>query len=121
LAIEPNLCCAAIRKEPSARSMVPSLWSLNAPRASVPRPSLPEEARLTILRIHHRTTYRYSQPVAFGTHRLMLRPRESRDLRLLAFEVVVTPAAEVTWAHDVWGNAVATADFQAMDDTMTID
>ena len=62
------------------------------------------------LRIHHRTTYRYRQPVAFGPHRLMLRPRESRDLRLIDFELVVTPPAKVTWAHDVWGNAVATAD-----------
>ena len=53
------------------------------------------------LRIHHRTTYRYRQPVAFGPHRLMLRPRESRDLRLIGFEMAVTPAAKVTWAHDV--------------------
>ena len=34
------------------------------------------------LRIHHRTTYRYRSPVGFGQHRLMLRPRESRELRL---------------------------------------
>ena len=52
------------------------------------------------LRIHHRTTYRYRQPVAFGVHRLMLRPRESRDLRLIGFELVVTPPATVTWAHE---------------------
>ena len=35
------------------------------------------------LRIHHRTTYRYRSPVGFGQHRLMLRPRESRELRLI--------------------------------------
>jgi Bacterial transglutaminase-like N-terminal region len=33
------------------------------------------------LRIHHRTTYRYRSPVGFGPHRLMLRPRETRELR----------------------------------------
>jgi hypothetical protein len=48
------------------------------------------------LRIHHRTTYRYNHVVAFGPHRLMLRPRESRDLRLIGFEMVVTPAGRVT-------------------------
>jgi transglutaminase-like putative cysteine protease len=76
---------------------------------------------LTRLRIHHRTTYRYRQPVVFGPHRLMLRPRESRDLRLIAFEVTVTPEAKVTWALDVWGNAVATAAFASMRDTMVVD
>ena len=73
------------------------------------------------LRIHHRTTYRYRGPVGFGQHRLMLRPRESRELRLIGFELTVTPLAKVTWAHDVWGNAVATAAFQAMGDTVAID
>lgn len=76
---------------------------------------------MTSLRIHHRTTYRYRQPVAFGPHRLMLRPRESRDLRLIEFEVVVTPTAKVTWAHDVWGNAVATAAFQSLHEALVVD
>ncbi len=70
--------------------------------------------------IHHTTTYRYRQPVSLGPHRLMLRPRESRDLRLIAFDVTVTPAAVVSWAHDVFGTAVATASFQTMTDTLVI-
>ena len=73
------------------------------------------------LKIHHKTTYRYRQLVSLGPHRLMLRPRESRDLRLISSEVVVTPAAVVTWAHDVFGNAVAMANFQAMADNLVID
>lgn len=76
---------------------------------------------MTSLSIHHRTTYRYRQPVAFGPHRLMLRPRESRELRLMNFELVVTPSATVTWAQDVWGNTVASAGFQAAHDTMVVD
>ena len=72
------------------------------------------------LKIHHTTTYRYHQPVSLGPHWLMLRPRESRDLRLTAFELTLTPAAAVTWAHDVFGNAVATATFQTMADTLMI-
>ncbi len=73
------------------------------------------------LRIHHRTTYRYNQAVAFGPHRLMLRPRESRDLRLTGFKTVVTPDAKVAWAHDVWGNAVATATFQSLNNTLVVE
>ena len=73
------------------------------------------------LRIHHKTTYRYRQPVSLGPHRLMLRPRESRDLRLISSVVAMTPAAVVTWAHDVFGNAVATASFQTMTDILVID
>jgi Bacterial transglutaminase-like N-terminal region len=30
------------------------------------------------LTIRHVTTYRYRQPVAFGEHRMMLRPRDSQ-------------------------------------------
>ena len=73
------------------------------------------------LRIHHRTTYRYHRPVSLGPHRLMLRPRESRDLRLISNTLAVTPDAIVTWAQDVFGNSVATATFQTMADMLTID
>jgi transglutaminase-like putative cysteine protease len=73
------------------------------------------------LRIHHRTTYRYRTPVSFGPHRLMLRPRETRELRLSAFELTTTPQASVSWAHDVWGNGVASANFQATGDTVAIE
>ena len=73
------------------------------------------------LKIHHRTAYRYRQPVSLGPHRLMLRPRESRDLRLISSDVMVTPAATMTWAQDVFGNSVATATFQSMADNLVID
>ena len=76
---------------------------------------------MTTLKIHHRTTYRYRQPVSLGPHRLMLRPRESRDLRIVSSDVTVTPAATLTWAHDVFGNAVATATFQNMASTLVIE
>jgi len=76
---------------------------------------------MSALRIHHRTTYRYRHPVALGPHRLMLRPRESRDLRLISVDVTTTPEGTITWAQDVFGNAVATAGFQARGDTLIID
>ena len=73
------------------------------------------------LKIHHTTTYRYRQSVVLGPHRLMLRPRESRDLRLISSNVTVTPTAVMTWAHDVFGNAIATATFQSMTNHLVID
>ena len=73
------------------------------------------------LKIRHTTTYRYRQLVALGPHRLMLRPRESRDLRLISSDVTVTPTAVITWAHDVFGNAIATATFQSMANHLVID
>ncbi|WP_225772050.1 transglutaminase family protein [Inquilinus sp. Marseille-Q2685] len=72
------------------------------------------------LRIQHKTTYRYCQPVSLGPHRLMLRPRESRDLRLMSSDVAVTPTAAMTWAQDVYGNAIATATFQTMADHLVV-
>ena len=59
--------------------------------------------------------------MGLGPHRLLLRPRESRDLRLISIDITTTPAAIVTWAQDVFGNAVATAVFQTMTDTLIID
>ena len=41
------------------------------------------------------------------SHRLMLRPRDSHDLRLLETKLSVSPpAASTRWAHDVFGNSV---------------
>lgn len=74
-----------------------------------------------MLTIHHQTIYRYRTPMAFGPHRLMLRPRESHALRLYQHELAITPAAVVTWAHDVAGNSVATASFSELSDTLIID
>jgi len=73
------------------------------------------------LLIRHRTAYQYNGPVRIGAHRLMLRPRESRTARLLAFELSVAPAAQITWAHDVFDNAIATATFAAMSDRLVIE
>jgi transglutaminase-like putative cysteine protease len=76
---------------------------------------------LITLKIHHKTTYRFNKLVSLQPHRLMLRPRESRDLLLISSTIAVTPGATVTWAQDVFGNAVATATFQTMTSMLVID
>jgi transglutaminase-like putative cysteine protease len=74
-----------------------------------------------IINIRHRTTYRYRQPVELGPHRIVVRPRESRDLRLISHELKVNPSSAVTWANDVAGNSVATAAFRGLTDVLTVE
>lgn len=63
------------------------------------------------LTVRHETRYRYSAPVSFGPHRLMLRPRDSHDLRLVDAELTLSPPGEMRWMHDVFGNSVAEVAF----------
>ncbi len=76
---------------------------------------------MPVLNITHRTEYRYATLVAPGPHRLMLRPRETPELRLLSFDLLVQPEPVVTWAHDVAGNSVATASFSGLTGVLTIE
>lgn len=66
---------------------------------------------MKLLTVRHATTYRYARPVTFGRHRLMLRPRDSHDLRLAAAELTLSPPGVVRWVHDVFGNSVALVEF----------
>jgi transglutaminase-like putative cysteine protease len=67
---------------------------------------------VTKLRINHQTLYTYTRPVRFGSHRLVVRPREGHDLRVEAMDLTISPAAEVTWTRDVFGNSIANLDFE---------
>ena len=46
---------------------------------------------MTILTIRHVTTYHYKQPVAFGEHRMMLRPRDDGGQKVLRSGIAITP------------------------------
>jgi len=78
-------------------------------RCSPARP----EGLMKLLTVRHATTYRYSAPVVFGQHRLMLRPRDSHDLRLIGAELALSPPGTVRWMHDVFSNSVALVDFSS--------
>jgi len=68
---------------------------------------------MPILTISHVTEYDYRQPVTFGEHRIMVRPRESYDQRLIEAELNIDPKpSELRWLHDVFGNSVAIALFK---------
>ncbi len=67
---------------------------------------------MPVLTVRHVSTYRYKQPVAFGEHRLMFRPRDSYDQRLLHSSLKIDPEpVSLRWMHDVFGNCVASACF----------
>src|ERR1700687_2734799 len=69
---------------------------------------------MPILTIRHVTTYHYKQPVSFGEHRMMLRPRDDDDQKVLGSELEITPEpSQLTWTRDIFGNHVATARFAA--------
>jgi len=75
---------------------------------------------MRLLTVRHTTTYRYARPVTFGQHRLMLRPRDSHDLRLVSAELTLSPPGDVRWLHDVFSNSVSLVDFQAAASTLVI-
>lgn len=64
-------------------------------------------------RIHlvHETRYSYSQTVRFLPHRLVLRPREGHDLRLISQNLTTTPPSTLRWSRDLLDNSIAIAEF----------
>ena len=67
---------------------------------------------MSFLTVSHSTVYRYREPVGLGEHRMMFRPRESHDLRLISSGLLITPQpAHLRWLHDPFDNSVAVATF----------
>ncbi len=68
-----------------------------------------------ILIVRHVTAYHYSEPVSFGEHQMMFRPRASYDLRLLKTRLDIHPKpSAIRWVHDIFDNSVAIATFDGM-------
>jgi len=77
---------------------------------------------MTVLSVRHRTEYKYRDPVKLGEHRLMSRPRDSHDLRLLDTALLVLPQpSELRWLHDVFGNSILIASFTEMSDSVVFE
>ncbi|MGL4812300.1 MAG: transglutaminase family protein [Beijerinckiaceae bacterium] len=67
---------------------------------------------MTILTVEHVTTYRYRNAVRLGEHRMMVRPRDSFDQRLLGESLIIEPKPQrLRWILDVFSNCVAIAAF----------
>ena len=53
---------------------------------------------MTILTIRHITVYRYRVPVGFGAHRMMFRPRDGYDQKVLDETLTIVPEpTQVRW------------------------
>ena len=77
---------------------------------------------MPVLSIRHLTRYRYRRPVAFGEHRMMLRPLESYDQRVLEASLRISPEPDrLRHVHDVFGNCVGVARFDGRADELVFD
>jgi len=76
---------------------------------------------MPIVDIKHVTTYRYNRPVSFGKHRMMLLPRDDGDQKVLVYKLEITPKPiRLDWSRDIFGNHVATAQFDDCADELTL-
>lgn len=77
---------------------------------------------MPLITINHRTAYRYRNPVAFGEHRMMLRPMESFDQSVISANLTITPEpALLHHVHDLAGSTVAVARFAGRSDRLIFD
>jgi transglutaminase-like putative cysteine protease len=72
--------------------------------------------------LRHKTTYAYANPVTLGQHRLMLRPRDSHEMKLHDATLTISPTpAQILGQYDVFGNSIALVDFDTTASELVID
>jgi transglutaminase-like putative cysteine protease len=77
---------------------------------------------MALLKVQHSTVYRYRKPVRLGEHRMMFRPRESHDLRLIRSNLLIAPRpALLRWLHDPFDNSIAIATFEGSTTELTFE
>lgn len=75
------------------------------------RNSANHEQKMRRIQIEHTTRYRYAEEVNLLPHTLHLRPREGHDIRLESSRLDISPAFDIRWQRDVYGNSVAVVNF----------
>ena len=73
------------------------------------------------LNITHVTEYRFSTEVTLQPHQLLLRPRESHNLRIASSTLSIQPAHTLRWRRDALDNSVAEASFLAPTQNLRIE
>jgi len=72
------------------------------------------------LKISHVTEYLFSEPVSLLPHRLLLRPRESHNVRIESSILDIFPGHTLQWKRDVLDNSVAVVGFPEPADQLRI-
>lgn len=72
------------------------------------------------LNISHVTEYLFSAPVTLLPHRLLLRPRESHNIRIESSTLDIFPGHVLQWKRDVLDNSVALVSFTEASDQLRI-
>lgn len=75
---------------------------------------------MRVLRVEHVTEYRFGVFVTLLPHRLLIRPRESHELRVVSSTLDIAPAHEVRWSRDMLDNSVATVAFREATNVLRI-
>lgn len=71
---------------------------------------------MATISVVHKTIYNYAAPVQLGEHRLMCRPRDSHDLRLIETGLTISPTpARTRWLHDAFGNSITVVNFEGQE------
>ena len=71
--------------------------------------------------ITHTTHYQYVNPVELNEHRVLFRPRDSHDVRVLATDMIVTPPpAAIRLIQDSYSNSVALVQPQSPADELKV-
>ncbi len=91
----PRTCMAVLSILPSWSAALAQIWLKPGPVQVYDSPM----TTMPLLTINHKTEYRYAYPVAFGEHRIMLRPRDGHDLRVLSAKLDITPKPEDATNH----------------------
>jgi len=70
--------------------------------------------------IVHRTRYTYRELVSLGVHRMVLRPREGHEVKVVKHELTISPRAQMFWMNDLFGNHIALAEWEDKADHLHI-
>ena len=72
------------------------------------------------LTVCHTTSYQYQRAVTLQPHRMILRPRGTHDVTVIATSISCSPEVDLEWTQDVFGNLIATGSFARMSTRLVI-
>jgi hypothetical protein len=73
------------------------------------------------IHIHHRTAYHYALKVLLGSHRLMMRPRESHGIRMETCHFDISVPHRIRWTRDLHENNIGLVDFAELASELVIE